>query len=103
MSLLMTARVAGSTAGGALLATATRSVAALRPAAKPLPPRGRVVAGRLYRYGSARSSGVPWLDEAGQDDVVARRSRALGLPGSLPDVHGLAVRVPVGAGRHGDL
>jgi hypothetical protein len=102
MSLLTTARTAGSSAGGALLATATRSLSALRPAAKPLHPRGDVVAGRLYRSGSDASSGVAWLDEVGQDDVLARRSRAVGLPGSLPDVHGLAVRVPV-PGGHGDL
>ena len=35
--------------------------------------------------------------------MLVRRSRAAGLPAGLPDVHGLAVRVPVPGGRHGDL
>ena len=29
--------------------------------------------------------------------------RAIGLPGILPDIHGLAIRVPVEGGGHGDL
>jgi len=35
--------------------------------------------------------------------VLVRRSRALGLPTGLPDIHGLAVRVPLDGGGHGDL
>jgi len=91
-----------SSAGGAVLAAATRGVAALRPARKPLHPDGEVVRGRIYRRGSDEPTGVAWLDEAGEDDVVVRRSRAIGLPRSLPDIHGLAVRVPTGGGD-GDL
>jgi hypothetical protein len=45
---------------------------------------------------------VPWLDEPGTDEVQVRVSRAIGLPAPLPDIHGLAVRVPVDAG-HADL
>jgi hypothetical protein len=82
-----------ASAGGALLAGATRAVAALRPAAKPLHPRGETVTGRIHRYGSDPASGVPWLDEPGEDDAVVRLSRAIGLPAPLPDIHGLAIRV----------
>jgi hypothetical protein len=46
---------------------------------------------------------VPWLDEPGQDEVLVRLSRAIGLPGALPDIHGLALRVPVADGSCGDL
>jgi hypothetical protein len=80
-------------AGGALLAAATRGVAAVRRADKPLHPRGDVVEGRLDRSGSTERTGVPWLDEPGTDDVTVRRSRAIGLPRPVPDVHGLALRV----------
>jgi len=82
-----------SRAGGALLAAATRAVAAVRGADKPLHPRGDVVAGRLHRSGSSERTGVPWLDEPGTDEVTVRRSRAIGLPRPAPDVHGLALRV----------
>jgi hypothetical protein len=91
-----------SAAGGALLAAGTQAVAALRPARKPLHPAGEVVRGRLYRQGSGPASGVAWLDEAGEDDVVVRRSRAIGLPQSLPDIHGLAMRVQTDGGA-GDI
>jgi hypothetical protein len=46
---------------------------------------------------------VPFLDEPGQLEVLARTSRAIGLPGFLPDIHGLALRVPDGRGGCGDL
>ena len=85
-------RVAASV-GGALLSGTTRGVAALRPAAKPLHPEGRTLPGRLVRHGHDPSSGVPWLDEPGEDEVVVRLSRAVGFPRALPDVHGLAIRV----------
>ncbi len=88
--------------GGAGLAAAIRLVAALRAAAKPLHPRGDVVNATLRRFGGGHT-GASWLDEAGSDEVLVRRSRAVGLPGPLPDVHGLAVRVPRRGGGHGDL
>jgi hypothetical protein len=93
---------AASSAGGAVLAAATRCVASLRPARKPLHPDGEVVQGRIHRRGSDVPTGVPWLDDEGEDDVVVRRSRAIGLPRSLPDIHGLAVRVQADGGD-GDL
>lgn len=89
--------------GGAVLAGAVRLVAAARPAAKPLHPRGAVERARLTRTGARPRTGVPWLDEAGEDRVLLRRSRAVGLPAGLPDIHGLALRVPVTADRHADL
>ncbi|HET6627625.1 MAG TPA: hypothetical protein VFG63_14635 [Nocardioidaceae bacterium] len=46
---------------------------------------------------------MAWLDEAGEEEVLVRRSRAVGLPGALPDVYGLALRVPVLGDHHGDL
>lgn len=88
---------------GSALALTTRTVAALRPARKPLHPQGRVVTGRLRRTGLRPPTGVAWLDEVGEDEVLVRRSRAVGLPAPLPDIHGLAVRVPLGPDDHGDL
>ena len=103
MSLLDQGAQAVGSAGGAVLAATARTLGVLRPSAKPLHPRGDVVRGRLFRRGAIPATGVAWLDEAGQDDVLVRRSRAIGLPGAAPDIHGLAVRVPVAGGGHGDL
>ncbi len=90
------------TAGGAL--GAVFGVAArLRRAGMALHPRGHVAGGTLVRYGLPVPTGSAWLDEQGTDEVLVRRSRSAGLPGPLPDVHGLAVRVPVGGSRSGDL
>lgn len=75
----------------------------VRPASKPLHPRGRLVFGHLIRRGVTPATGVRWLDEEGVDDVLVRLSRATGLPTYLPDIHGLALRTPVSPGRHGDL
>lgn len=102
MSILEQARTAGASAAGQVLAGATRSLAVVRPAAKPLHPRGELMRGRLYRHGLWPATEVDWLDQPGQDDVLVRLSRAIGLPGALPDIHGLAVRVPVEGGS-GDL
>jgi len=92
----------GSSAVGATLSATIRTMAALRPAAKPLHPEGVVVTATLDRRGSAVPSGSAWVDEPGQDEVVVRVSRAIGLPDAVPDIHGLAVRVPTPAGV-GDL
>ena len=88
--------------GGQGLRAVTSAVSAVRPAEKPLHPRGAVLRGRLHRFGASPSTGVRWLDEAGDDEVVVRISRAVGLPGALPDIHGLALRIPTAQG-HGDL
>ncbi len=102
MTGLDSAARAASSAGGQLLRAATGVVAA-RPAAKPLHPRGSVVRGTLRRTGAAERTGAPWLDDAGEDSVLVRQSRAVGLPAPVPDIFGLALRVPTGEGRHGDL
>ncbi|MET1059109.1 MAG: hypothetical protein ABWX84_05910 [Nocardioides sp.] len=76
-----------------MLAGATRAVSALRSAAKPLHPAGVTLTGRIHRHGSNPLAGVAWLDEPGEDDVLVRLSRAVGLPPALPDIHGMAIRV----------
>lgn len=88
---------------GRTLSTITRGVAALRRGDKPLHPDGEMYAGRLVRPGSDEPIGVPWIDQAGEDEVTVRVSRAIGLPASLPDVHGLALRLRTGHTRSGDL
>src|SRR6476661_10111092 len=90
-------------AGGAALAGATRVLSALRRPAKPLHPLGTVLTGVLRRHGGAEPSGVPWLDETGEDAVLVRLSRAVGLPAPLPDIFGLALRMSTADGRPADL
>jgi hypothetical protein len=46
---------------------------------------------------------VPFLDESRTDEVLVRESRAAGLPRPLPDVRGLALRVPNPDGSVGDV
>lgn len=70
---------------------------------RALHPRGELRRGLLYRQGCECPTGVPWLDDAGTEEVLLRFSRSLGLPESLPDVLGLAVRVSLEEGGHGDL
>ena len=89
--------------GGTVLSGATRVVAAARASAKPLHPKGKVVLAQLRRHGASPPTGVAWLDEPGLDEVLVRRSRAVGFPGRLPDVHGMALRVPLAEGGHGDV
>lgn len=102
MSAFDSAARAASYAGGQMLGAATRMIA-VRPATKPLHPRGSVVQGTLHRVGSRGMTGTSWLDDVGDDLVLVRQSRAIGLPPPVPDVHGLAIRVPTEEGRHGDL
>lgn len=96
-------RPAVADAAGRVLATGARVLGAARPAAKPLHPRGEVCRGRVVRSGSAEPTGVPWLDEPGEDDVLVRLSRSVGLPQGWPDLYGLALRVPVEPSAYGDL
>jgi hypothetical protein len=91
-----------STAGGQILRTATK-LATARPAAKPLHPRGCLVGGTVRRWGGDGKTGAAWLDHAGEDDVLVRKSRALGMPPLAPDIFGLALRVPTTGDRYGDL
>ena len=62
-----------------------------------------MVIGRLVRTGGEELSGVAWLDAAGDDEVLVRFSRAIGLPSTLPDIHGIALRIPLEGDRFGDL
>lgn len=87
---------------GGLLEGVFASIARVRPAAKPLHPRGTTVAATVIRSGLELEVGVPWIDESGVDYSQVRLSRAIGLPPGWPDIFGLAVRVPTGAG-FGDL
>jgi hypothetical protein len=61
---------------------------------KPMHPRGAVFEGVLERHGARPASGVPWLDVTATDRVLVRMSRGAGLPGPLPDLLGLAIRLP---------
>jgi hypothetical protein len=88
--------------GNDLARTAGRLVArplgalASRRHGKPMHPHGAVFDGVLERSGSAEPFGVPWLDAPGRDAVLVRLSRGAGLPAPLPDLLGLAVRIPEG-------
>jgi hypothetical protein len=88
---------------GSLLGGVVRVAGSLRPAAKPLHPRGALRHAVLRRHGTEPPVGVPFLDEAGTDEVLIRESRATGLPRPLPDIHGLALRVPNSDGTVGDV
>lgn len=88
------ARAAGSTLG-----LIFGAAAAVRRT-KPLHPRGAVVSARLERNGASGSWDVLWLDAVGTDEGVVRLSRAIGLPGSWPDVLGLAFSFSDETGRH---
>lgn len=96
------ARSAAS-AGGRLLGAVFAAFSRVRPAAKPLHPSGSVASAVLHRYGGDRLSGVAWLDEPGEDEVLVRWSRSVGLPASAPDFFGLALRVPQGGEAYGAL
>jgi len=90
------------TAGG-LLAGVFGTVARVRRTLKPLHPRGQVTGATLQRHGLTPALGAAWLDEPGTHDVVVRRSKAIGTPGRVPDIYGLAIRAPLSDGRFGDL
>jgi hypothetical protein len=83
------------------------AVGRVRPAPKPLHPTGTLQPVSIRRFGLAEADrvGVPFVDEPGRIDGVARFSRAAGLPAPLPDVHGLAIRVdgPTAEGDHADI
>jgi hypothetical protein len=73
---------------------------------KPMHPRGAVFDAVLDRHGSRSHEepwGVPWFDEPGTDVAVVRLSRGAGLPAPLPDLLGLAVRLPDPCGEPVDV
>ena len=84
---------------GRLVAVPLGGVARWR-GGKPMHPRGAVFDAVLERRGGAW--GVAWLDDRATDAVVVRLSRGAGLPARLPDLLGLAIRLP-GEGAPVDL
>jgi hypothetical protein len=91
-ALVSTAGHAAGLAAGLGLGALFGAVAALRRG-RPLHPQGVTLRASLRCDGSG-SSGVPLLDDAGACEVTVRVSRAAGLPAWLPDVYGLALRLP---------
>jgi len=88
--------------GGRLLQAAVTVLALVRPAGKPMHPLGWVLTGRLNRWGVVgEETGSAFLDGRGDDEVLVRLSRSVGLHSPLPDVNGLAIRVWADGG--GDL
>ena len=84
--------------------TAGRAVAvplgalARRRRGKPMHPRGVVLDAVLERTGGPAGWDVPFLAGHGEQAALVRLSRGGGLPTPLPDVLGLAVRLPGTAG-----
>jgi hypothetical protein len=103
MDLLQSAARGAAAVGGQVLRAGTGALAALRTADKPLHPGGDVLHGTLTRPGEAAGSPSRWLEEPGIDPVLVRLSRAVGLPAPAPDIFGLALRVPLTDGAHGDV
>jgi hypothetical protein len=79
---------------GRVVGVALGALARLRHG-KPMHPRGAVFAAVLDRQGSVHEAwGVPWLDAVASEAAVVRLSRGAGLPAPLPDLLGLAIRLP---------
>jgi hypothetical protein len=91
----------GSRSVGSALGAVFGTVAALRRA-RALHPRGTVTGATLRRVPHP-PTGVDWLDQPDDERVTVRLSRSAGLPAPLPDVLGLAIAVPLGSDRRGDL
>jgi hypothetical protein len=89
--------------GGRGLAATFAAVGKVRPARKPLHPRGELFSAVVERSGLDAPVGVPWIDEPGRTTVLVRLSRATGLPPSLPDIHGMALRIPTDDAGHADI
>jgi hypothetical protein len=90
-----------ATGAGQLAAVPLGAVARWRHG-RPMHPRGAVFDAVLERTGCLPPWGVPWLDATAGDGAVVRMSRGAGLPAPLPDLLGLAIRLP-GDGAPVDL
>lgn len=89
--------------GGRGLAATFTAVGKVRPTRKPLHPRGALFSAAVERCGLDEPVGVPWIDEPGRTTALVRLSRATGLPPSLPDIHGMALRIPIDGAGHADV
>ncbi|MFD2089970.1 phosphodiesterase [Blastococcus deserti] len=88
-------RLVGTLARGAgqLVAVPLGGIARWR-GGKPMHPRGAVFDAVLERRGGSEDWGIPWLDAHATDAAVVRLSRGAGLPAPLPDLLGMAIRLP---------
>jgi hypothetical protein len=69
-------------------------------------PKGAVFTGRWRAERATwRAAGAEVLQPGFEHDAIVRMSRGAGLPERLPDIHGVAIRLPdvYGPGRHQDL
>jgi hypothetical protein len=84
-----------SGAAGRVLAAVFAGIRAIRQP-RPIHPKGTVYLGNVTRVNPAgRNSGISWIDAppaSGEQEVVVRISRSVGLPPPLPDVLGLAFK-----------
>jgi len=78
------------TAAGSVLGGLFEAAAVVRHR-KPLHPRGVLLDAVVHRTGASVRWDATWLDEPGENHGVARLSRAVGLPGQVPDIMGLAL------------
>lgn len=80
-------------AAGRALRTIFRALLLVRHP-RPVHARGTVLEGHISWLGTDVVSGIEWIDAppAPRVEVIARLSRAAGLPTVLPDVIGLALR-----------
>ncbi|PWW22549.1 hypothetical protein JD79_01703 [Geodermatophilus normandii] len=78
------------------LAAVPLGTLARRRDGKPMHPRGAVLSAVVERTGVPGDWGVRWLEEQAREAAVVRLSRGAGLPAPLPDLLGMAVRLPDG-------
>ncbi|HCJ50182.1 MAG TPA: hypothetical protein DHW40_12790 [Microbacterium sp.] len=81
-------------AGGGILRAAFVALRLFRRP-RPIHPRGMILEGTVRWTSRQDASGIRWIDDPADEDVVhvtARFSRSVGLPSALPDVLGLAIR-----------
>ena len=79
-----------ASAGGQGLKAVFAGILLFRPG-RPIHRNGVMLEGTLTH--SRVFSGEEWLDSSGEEQVLARISRSVGLPDALPDVVGLALRI----------
>jgi hypothetical protein len=88
---------AAAAAGGRALALLMRAILLVRRP-RPIHPTGLLLEGSIrWLPRTAERCGVAWFDDrdgGAEQPVTARFSRGAGLPAALPDVLGLAIRVP---------